>query len=251
MRFKFNKEIEFFLKKYLFPQHLLLKKRLERSIQKKDENEIDLLKKFIKPGTDSIDVGVYRGVYSYEMSKYSKQVHSFEPNPIIFKYINENLKKIIKNIILYEYALSDKNGILDLKVPIRNKKFNKKNYEEYYLMGRATVHKENKFQDYETFKINSRRIDDFKFDNKISLMKIDVEGHEIEVIDGAKITIEKNKPVLLVEIEEQHSKKNVNDSINYINTLGYNSFYYDKDSLKSTSKLKDFKLYNNFIFIPQ
>ena len=118
-------------------------------------------------------------------------------------------------------------------------------------MGRATIHEDNKFQDYETFKINSRRIDDFNFDNKISLIKIDVEGHEIEVIDGAKITIEKNKPVLLVEIEEQHSKKNVNDSINYINTLGYNSFYYDKDSLKNTSELENFKLYNNFIFLPQ
>ena len=45
MRFKYNKEIEFFFKKYLFPQHLLLKKRIERSIRKKDENEIDLLKK--------------------------------------------------------------------------------------------------------------------------------------------------------------------------------------------------------------
>ena len=40
------------------------------------------IKDLIKPGTDSIDVGVYRGVYSYEMSKYSKTVHSFEPNPV-------------------------------------------------------------------------------------------------------------------------------------------------------------------------
>ena len=40
MRFKYNKEIEFFFKKYLFPQHLLLKRRIERSIRKKDENEI-------------------------------------------------------------------------------------------------------------------------------------------------------------------------------------------------------------------
>ena len=125
MRFKYSKEIEFFFKKYLFPQHLLLKRRIERSIRKKDENEIDLLKKFIIPETDSIDVGVYRGVYSYEMSKYSKIVHSFEPNPVIFKHINDNLKKISKNIILYNYALSDNNGTLELKVPIRNKKYDK------------------------------------------------------------------------------------------------------------------------------
>ena len=124
-------------------------------------------------------------------------------------------------------------------------------FEEYYLMGRATVHEKNEFQDYENFKINSKRIDDINFKNKISFIKIDVEGHEIEVINGAKLTIKKNKPILLVEIEEQHSKKKVDESINYINKLGYKSFYYEKDSLKNTSELKNFKLYNNYIFLPQ
>ena len=115
-------------------------------------------------------------------------------------------------------------------------------------MGRATVHEKNEFQDYENFKINSKRIDDINFKNKISFIKIDVEGHEIEVINGAKLTIKKNKPILLVEIEEQHSKKKVDESINYINKLGYKSFYYEQDSLKNTSELKNFKLYNNYIF---
>ena len=118
-------------------------------------------------------------------------------------------------------------------------------------MGRATVHEKNEFQDYENFKINSKRIDDINFKNKISFIKIDVEGHEIEVINGAKLTIKRNKPILLVEIAEQHSKKKVDESINYINKLGYKSFYYEKDSLKNTSELKNFKLYNNYIFLPQ
>ena len=179
MRFKYSKEIEFFFKKYLFPQHLLLKRRLERSIRKKDENEIDLLKKFIIPETDSIDVGVYRGVYSYEMSKYSKKVHSFEPNPLIFKYFNKNLKKISNNIDLYNFALSNENRVLDLKIPIRNRKFDKKNYEEHYLMGRATVHRLNNFQNYEKFKITSKKIDDFNFDNEISFIKIDVDVYTL------------------------------------------------------------------------
>ena len=231
MRFKFHKEIEFFLKKFFFPEPVLLKRRLERSIKNKDENEIDLLKRFIKPGTDSIDVGVYRGVYSYEMSKYSKKVHSFEPNPLIFKYINKNLKKISNNIDLYNFALSNENKVSNLRIPIRNKKINKENYEEHYLMGRATVHELNNFQDYEKFEITLKKIDDFNFDNEISFMKIDVEGHEMEVIEGGKLFIKKNKPVLLVEIEERHSKKNIHHSIDYINGLGYNSYFYDENYL--------------------
>ena len=84
MRIKFNKEIEFFIKENFLPKSYLLKNRLERSIKNNDEEEIKLVKSFITPNTDSIDVGVYRGVYSYEMSKYSKLVHAFEPNPILF-----------------------------------------------------------------------------------------------------------------------------------------------------------------------
>ena len=251
MRLKFNKEIEFFFKKFFFPEGFLLKRRLQRSIKRNDEQEINLVKKFIKSGTDSIDVGVYRGVYSYEMSKYSEKVHSFEPNPIIFKYINKNLKKFIKNIHLYNFALSNQNKTINLKIPIRNSNSNKEIFEEYYEMGKATIHNENNFENYENFEIQTKTIDELSFDNKISFIKIDVEGHELEVIEGAKNTIKKDKPILLVEIEKQYTKKEVAESINFINSLGYKSYFFDKKDLKSTNELNNLDLFNNFIFFPK
>lgn len=251
MRLKFNKEIEFFFKKFFFPEGFLLKRRLQRSIKRSDEQEINLVKKFIKSGTDSIDVGVYRGVYSYEMSKYSEKVHSFEPNPIIFKYINKNLKKFIKNIHLYNFALSNQNKTINLKIPIRNSNSNKEIFEEYYEMGKATIHNENNFENYENFEIQTKKIDELSFDNKISFIKIDVEGHELEVIEGAKNTIERDKPVLLVEIEKQYTKKEVAESINFINSLGYKSYFFNKKDLKSTTELNNLDLFNNFIFFPK
>src|SRR6056300_1295289 len=250
MRTKFNKKIEFFIKNLLFTASFLLKKRLKRSINNKDENELELLKNFIKPNTDTIDVGVYRGVYSYEMSKYSKKVHSFEANPIIFKYINKNLKKILKNIKLYNYALSNQSGLLKLKIPIRNSNYTKDNFEEYYQMGRATIHENNNFEEYEEYIVKAKKIDEFKFNNLISFIKIDVEGHELEVIDGGKLTIRENKPVLLVEIEERHSKKKIDESIKFINNFGYKSFFYDKKELKCTYLLNNNNEFNNFIFLP-
>lgn len=251
MRLKFNKEIEFFFKKFFFPEGFLLKRRLQRSIKRSDEQEINLVKKFIKSGTDSIDVGVYRGVYSYEMSKYSEKVHSFEPNPIIFKYINKNLKKFIKNIHLYNFALSNQNKTMNLKIPIRNSNSNKEIFEEYYEMGKATIHNENNFENYENFEIQTKTIDELSFDNKISFIKIDVEGHELEVIEGAKNTIKRDKPVLLVEIEKQYTKKEVAESINFINSLGYKSYFFNKKDLKSTTELNNLDLFNNFIFFPK
>tara|TARA_Y100000992_G_C21240471_1_gene480452 strand:- start:635 stop:1390 length:756 start_codon:yes stop_codon:yes gene_type:complete len=250
MRIKFNKEIEFFLKKYLFPKTYLLKRRLERSIKNNDEYEIKLVKDFIKKGTDSLDIGVYRGVYSYEMSKYSKIVHSFEPNPIIFNDLKKNLKKIIPNMNLYNFALSNKNENLSLKVPIRNSNVSKENYEEYYKMGKASIHDNNIFDEYEKFKINSKKIDDLKFDNLISFIKIDVEGHEEQVIDGAIQTIKKHKPIMLVEIVEKYTGKNVSKTINFINSLGYKSYYFDNKALKKTQDLNNLNLFNNYIFFP-
>ena len=43
------------------------------------------------------------------------------------------------------------------------------------------------------------------------LIKIDVEGHETEVIKGSERTIKNNKPILLVEIEEQYTQKKVEE----------------------------------------
>jgi len=250
MRIRYTKEIEFFFKKNFFSQSFLLKRRLDRAIRKNEENEIKLVRSFIKSDTDSLDIGVYRGVYAYQMSKYSKTVHAFEANPIIFKDLDKNLKKITKNINLYNYALSNKVEQIELKIPIRDLNFNKKNYEEYYQLGKATIHKENELTHYEKFIIQSKRIDDIDFKNKISFIKIDVEGHEKQVIEGGIKTIQKNKPILLVEIEEKYTKKNVSDTIDFINSLGYKSFFFDNNSLKKTNELNNLNLYNNYIFLP-
>jgi hypothetical protein len=64
------------------------------------------------------------------MSKLSSHVHSFEPNPLIYPYLEKNLKKIIKNLSLYNIALSNKSEIVDLKIPNRFKVLNKNKYEE-------------------------------------------------------------------------------------------------------------------------
>ena len=248
MRFKFNKKIEFFLKRNFLPQSYLFKKRIERSIKNNYEAELKLVKNFITPETDSIDIGVYRGVYSYEMAKYSKFVHAFEPNPIIFKDIEISLKKIIKNIKFYNFALSNKEGLVSLKVPIRNKNYNKNNYEEYFQMGRASIHTDNIMDEIESFDVETKKLDSFNFPNEISFIKIDVEGHEFEVIKGAENTIKKNKPVLLVEIVEEYTQTKVTDTLDYINSLGYGSFYFKDNILKSTNNLNNFNLIENFIF---
>ena len=247
MRFKFNKKIEFFLKNFFFSKKYLFEKRIKRAIKEKEEPEIEILKELIIKDTDTIDVGVYRGVHSYEMSKYSNKVHAFEPNPIIYKDLENYLLKIKSNIKLYNYALSNVEGIKNLKIPLRNSKINKDNYEEYYKMGLASIHESNIFSAYETFQVKSIKLDNINIDNKISLIKIDVEGHELEVINGGIKLINKYKPNLIIEIEERHSKRKVMETINTISEIGYKVFVYNK-YIKEIKTEKNLDKFNNFIF---
>ena len=252
MRIKFNKEIEYFIKKNLFSEKFLLKKRLIRSIKKSYDQEITLLNKVINKDLDSVDVGVYRGVYSYQMSKLSSHVHSFEPNPLIYPYLEKNLKKIIKNMTLYNVALSDKSEIVDLKVPNRFEILNKNNHEERFKLGLATIHNENLLENnkYSLFKVRAEKLDNLIKNVNIGFIKIDVEGHEKNVLLGAEKIIKKCKPNLLVEIEERHTNDKVENIVNFINDLGYKSFFSDGQNLIETTKLNNYSTKNNFFFIP-
>ena len=252
MRFKFNKEIEYFIKNFLVSEKFLLKKRLKRAIIKDYDQEIGLLDKVINKKLESIDVGVYRGVYSYQMSKLSSHVHSFEPNPLIYPYLEKNLKRIISNMTLYNMALSDKSEIVDLKVPKRFKVLIEKNYEEAFKLGLATIHKENSLgkNQFSMFKVKAEKLDNIIQNRKIGFIKIDVEGHERNVLIGAEMIIKKYKPNLLVEIEERHTNEKIENILGFINDFGYKSFFSDGYNLIETKKLSNYNQKNNYFFIP-
>ena len=99
--------------------------------------------------------------------------------------------------------------------------------------------------------MKKKKLDEFKINNKIGFIKIDVEGHEIEVIDGAKKTILENMPVLLVEIEERHTQSSVKKSIEYIEKFGYDCFFAKNKNLISFKNISDTKSENNYFFIPK
>ena len=251
MRFKFHKEIEYFFKKFLLSEKYLLKKRLIRAYNKRYDEELLFLDKIVDKDSESVDVGVYRGVYTFQLAKISKHVHSFEPNPLIFPYLNKNLQKLIENLTLYNVALSDKNGESELRIPIRNKYANKNNYEEMYESGRATIHKNNIINsEYNSFKVRTVKLDDVLINNPIGFVKIDAEGHEKTILVGAKEIIKSRKPNLLVEIEERYTNEKTESIIEFINNLGYKSYFLEKNNLIKTEKLGNFNKKNNYIFLP-
>jgi FkbM family methyltransferase len=227
------KDLKFIFQKIFIPDHLILKKRILRSIKSQIEDEYLALPQLCNKNLISIDIGMFRGVYSFLLSKYSKSVIGFEANPIMYKYLEKNLKKIVKKIEIYNFALSNKTGDTYIKIPLRNKSVLKNNFEDFYEGGLATIHLDNKLEEknFEKFKTKCNILDNFKFDDKIGFIKIDVEGHEQFILEGAVNTIKKDKPNLLIEIEKKHRSDSIKNTFNYLKNLGYYAYTFQNNKL--------------------
>jgi hypothetical protein len=74
-----------------------------------------------------------------------------------------------------------------------------------------------------------RTLDSFGFEG-VALLKVDVEGHESQVLSGSHRLIDRDRPVLLVEIEQRHISVGIDRVIESILQSGYHGFFYRQDS---------------------
>lgn len=208
------------------------------------------------------DIGANKGTYSKIVgSKIGKEnTFCFEPIP---KYYNELLNEFEKKNVS-NAALSSSRGESVMRIPyVEGSMYNtratlKKNVKEEGQTG------------YKEIKIETETIDSFVVSRGIrslDAVKIDVEGHELEVIKGGLKTIKKLNPIMIIEIEQRHHKQNIQKIFRKINNIGYELFYIDIENMKlenvdkfrldnhqDKNKLKEgnFKKYiNNFILVPK
>ena len=126
-----------------------------------------------------VDIGASYGWLTAPFAKLFDKVEAFEMRSDVFGCLEHNTKGY-KNINIYNFGLSDVSG--------------EKNFNLKKDTGTSNITEK------DTNNIcNVKLLDEFNFES-VDLIKIDVEGHELEVIKGALNTIEKNKPVLVIEI---------------------------------------------------
>ena len=253
MRLFNTKKIEFIVKKlFNFSEASNLKRRANRYLKKNTEREIRILNKLVDKKKGSIDIGVYRGVYSYFLAQYSDFVYAFEANPLLHSKLNSSFKRH-HNIKLENLAVSDKEGYTTLRIPIRDIKADY-DADQKYKLGIATIHSRNELQNenFETLdKIQTVSLDSYEFQHPIGFMKIDVEGHELEILKGANNFFEKNKPTMLIEIEERHSGLPREEIISYIENIGYATFYVNEQFEVIPVKNIELVSNHNFLFKPK
>jgi FkbM family methyltransferase len=168
-------------------------------------------------GSYFLDVGANIGLYTWQVARIAPELKiiSFEPDPNNFELLKmTNEASGLKHVELCPVALSDQS---------KEREFNQDNltsatgslclddkpWIEQYLNGTS-----NKIS------VQTRTMDDLLGKDKIpSLVKIDVEGHEIEVLQGSRNTLSKAKPLLIIESFPPKQST----VLSLLNELGYHS----------------------------
>ena len=223
--------------------------RLLRKHWRKGEPEIRLLSEFVPRGRAAIDVGANKGVYTHYLSRIATHVHAFEPNPKMHRIL---CRALPANVTTYTCALSDQNdGTAEMIVPI---------YGGYFSNATASLNTRKKDRKHGVFSVQTRTLDSFGFTN-IGFIKIDVEGFEKTVLAGARELIARERPVIQVELEEDHTGEPIESCLAFMDQFSMDGFFVRDGKLHPLSafdpdddhrqRLRKTGYINNFIFKPR
>lgn len=173
-------------------------------------------------GGAAIDVGANMGAHTMAMAKRYEHVFAFEPQGVLCRLLAANLSDY-KNTTIYHAAVGNNEGIIhlpemDYSIPNNFGAVGKECFAHIDLETMKTLN---------MVATQLRIIDKceaIQACEKISLIKVDVEGMEREVLEGARQTITKHQPLLYVENDKpKHSK----ELLDYIyNVLAYKAIWH-------------------------
>jgi FkbM family methyltransferase len=199
--------------------------RAGRAFLIEGEREVHELPGLVKPDSVAIDVGTHIGDYTYSLCNCvgaSGRVIAIEPIPDLARMLKRATRSLGLPVTVLSCALSAEAGEADLLIPSENGRG---------VTGYATL--EPRARGGQTCHVPVRRLDDVCFEllgdtpRTVSFIKIDVEGHELKVLQGATQTIKHHRPNLLIEIEQRHSSVPIGQTLEFVTSLGYDGEFLD------------------------
>lgn len=155
---------------------------------------------YCDPTKLSVDIGANIGCHTITMVLNSKYVLAFEPQDHIHKCLQKTIGELVEtrnsgdNYVISDYVLGADNG---------NITFIEDGTGRSRVLTDEFKYKKSLWK--QSIK-EVRPLDHFTQGMICGLIKIDVEGHEFEVLEGAKKTIMRDKPVIFIEVLDQISK---------------------------------------------
>ncbi len=173
-------------------EHLRLRPRDRLIPEDYEPSVFSFLKRHIGHGDVIVEVGAHVGVFTMIMARWvgaTGHVHAFEPNPICREALVDHLclNDLRDRVTVSPSALSDKEGTAS-----------------FYAVGTSGTSSLSDLcirEDAEHVTVPVTTIDHYCLSNDIRphLIKIDVEGFEFSVLKGARETLTKSRPTILVE----------------------------------------------------
>ncbi len=215
------------------------------------EDEMKLLGYLVRSRDLVVDVGANRGIYAYQFWKLGARVEVFEPNPACSRVLAAWAAGRA-GVNVHSLALSSDAGFANLHIPIDDSGIEHDSSASIENTGFTHARDQS---------VSLQTLDSYRLKG-VSLIKIDVEGHEYSVIEGAAATLASSRPALLVEIEQRHTDKPIWKVFEKILSFGYQGYFIEKDGLTALENfdvvrhqsMENFGLakgryINNFLFL--
>jgi FkbM family methyltransferase len=192
----------------------LLNWREARFYGRYGEVELHLLEFLCLRDKDAIDVGANDGSYVHYLRRHARRVIAFEPMPSLADALRVKFRH---GVDIRSIALSDHAGTVELHMPV---------VDGVTVTGCSTVSPTASatYPDHRAIEVPMATLDSV-YKGDVGFIKIDVEGHEQAVLDGAIQTIRRCRPRLLVEIDERLAPGGLLRAKAYFRDLDYRGYF--------------------------
>ena len=166
-----------------------------------DDHIYQVAKEYIKPNSIVLDLGSNFGQLGILFSKAQKDVsvYCFEASKYIFEILKKNIDINNANVIPFNYIIGDISGS-KLKIKTASLK-------DYNTYGSNIIEIAENDLDNDFEEVEQKKIDDLNFKNKISFMKIDIQGYDLMALKGSIKTILKHKMPIVFEYSPEYSEQ--------------------------------------------
>ncbi|HWM11980.1 MAG TPA: FkbM family methyltransferase [Solirubrobacteraceae bacterium] len=232
----------------LFPK-LMLKRALSRD--QWNEIEEELLPAVVDPARVAVDVGAHAGSYTVRLAEIAPKVFAFEPDTEMAALIERGTPG---HVVVSSEAVSDTVGVKTFRVPVEAGHASVTLGSLAPLDTTSTIDRE----------VKTTTLDRLA-DEDIGFVKIDVEGHEAEVLAGGRELLRRRRPVFLLEANDA---ADVSRLVEFFANEDYAGFFVhpdggtalieeltpelqDRAELSKPVTRREMRFVNNFFYAPR
>jgi FkbM family methyltransferase len=151
------------------------------------KDEFSFLSQVVRPGMTIVDVGANQGIYTLFLSRLAApaRIFAFEPEPLLYEQLSENVRiNAVRNVVCQQLAIANENKSFTFRLGPLNTGDN-----------RIVTATESRSED---ILVEATTLDDLFPEERIDLIKIDIQGFELHALEGAREVLHRTQEIILL-----------------------------------------------------